>query len=172
MRLLLLSVLSSRAPRPMWFLLQFVSFWKFIPQNELYSYNVPDHCSLNLFQWYWYTAMGNDKRGCNRGACTLCECIEYEVNDAQGLLCKYCGHPPMKQVLVVHSDNCLGDRDDVTQCDSNTSRPPHQGHITYPENDKFDDNKVDQMGSSGEDPSLGDDMDDQSSEFCEDLVYV
>lgn len=42
--------------------------------------------------------MGKDKRGIERGRCTLCPCEEF---DTQGsILCEYCGHPPINHVAL------------------------------------------------------------------------
>jgi hypothetical protein len=43
--------------------------------------------------------MGVDRRGHERGKCTLCDCTEFEEGD--GLACGYCGDPPAKHVLIL-----------------------------------------------------------------------
>lgn len=44
-----------------------------------------------------------DKRGIERGQCSLCDCEEYEFQETN-LSCGYCGDPPAKHVVVPDPD--------------------------------------------------------------------
>ncbi|KAJ7371921.1 hypothetical protein OS493_022019 [Desmophyllum pertusum] len=42
--------------------------------------------------------MGKDKRGIERGQCTICPCEEFDTEGS--IFCEYCGHPPINHVVL------------------------------------------------------------------------